>query len=187
MAVEHKTKSPGAVRALAVSADGKQIFSAGADRNIRLWELSMDIGLILVRAFQGGHDGVVTSIALLDPSDPRHVVSGSEGRSGGVWAKGDGGIKVWRASDGKCLLTTTKQTGDITAFHVCVDPGASGAAGEQQDEAAGAIGGVMSASKDGTVVEWAVEWSQDAGGGGGSGGQGHTMQWKAGTLQGKRF
>jgi hypothetical protein len=87
------------------------------------------------------------------------------------------------------LRRYTKQTGDITAFHVCVNPGVSGGGGEKQEGAAGAgaIGGVMSASKDGTVVEWAVEWSQDADGGGGGGGQGHTMQWKAGTLQGKRF
>ena len=90
---------------------------------------------------KGAHDGFVTSIALLpDPGDvtttsstatangernggggghARFVISGSEGKpGGGYFSKGDGGIKVWRVSDGKCVHTASHQTGDITAFHV---------------------------------------------------------------------
>ena len=49
----HHTVSPGAVRALAVTADGARLFTAGADKNIRAWDISHpERGIILLKAFK---------------------------------------------------------------------------------------------------------------------------------------
>jgi WD40 repeat protein len=241
MVVACHTVSPGAVRALAVTADGCRLFTAGADKNIRAWDISRPArGIILLKAFKGGHDGFVTSIALLpSAADPRFVVSGSEvglyklnsvypqlesarfqplnlecdvlvsnftfkfslhryteGKAGGFYMKGDGGIKVWRARDGQCVHTVSHQEGDITAFQVsrhrtrASDTGGSGA-GSSAEAASGSggereVAGVMSASKDGTVVEWRVDWKDTDRRRGGSLGGSHNIKWSTGFLtQGK--
>ena len=170
------TVSPGAVRALVVTSDGSKLFTAGADRNIRAWDISHPAKVILLRAFAGGHDGFVTSVALLpSPDEPRFVVSGSEGRPGGTWVKGDGGVNVWRVSDGRCVQSVTRQTGDITALHVRRE-------GESEwDESLGGDGAaqvaLLSASKDGTVVVWEVGWQgpEDRG-------RSRNIRWSAGFL-----
>lgn len=139
------------------------------------------------------------------------MVSGSEGKSGGFWLKGDGGIKVWRVSDGQCMHTASHQTGDITAFHIRRHPGSvagsrPGASAATYAAAGARVGAgtgssadttsikasslssswrsdeqevsrVMSASKDGTVVEWEVEWREEDLRGGS-----HNLKWSAGFL-----
>ena len=85
MACVNHTRTPAATRALAISLDGCRLFTAGADKNVRAWDTS-DVdgrGFVLLRAFLGGHAGFVASLAIVDPSNPTHVVSGGrETRAG---------------------------------------------------------------------------------------------------------
>ena len=47
-----------------------------------------------------------------------HVVSGCEANPGGFWVKGDGAVKVWRVSDGRCVQTigVPGHAGDVVAI-----------------------------------------------------------------------
>src|SRR5262249_22969172 len=69
-----------AVLAVAVSADGKRLLSAGADRQILLWDLNgrKRIGGPLL-----GHTGAVTGVAV--SPDGRHFVSCGHDRTVRVW------------------------------------------------------------------------------------------------------
>jgi WD40 repeat protein len=160
--VVRETKSGGAIRALAISPDATRWFTAGSEGNVRAWDAS-DLegrGFVLLRAFRGGHQGFVTSLAVLPPQSApesdadksdaaRYVVSGSEGSPGGYWSKGDGAVKVWRVGDGACVCTTpAKQSGDVVA----VRPVASRSV-------------LACAASDGTVAEWDVLWPKRRGAG----------------------
>lgn len=127
------------------------------------------------------------------------MVSGSEGKAGGFWLKGDGGVKVWRVSDGQCVYTASHQTGDITAFQVSrrrrafaglsagvgVGVGVGAGAGSSAEATSTStsrsdepeVSGVMSASKDGTVVEWEIDWTEENFRGGS-----HNIKWSSGFL-----
>ncbi|EEH55484.1 uncharacterized protein MICPUCDRAFT_60210 [Micromonas pusilla CCMP1545] len=180
MRVVHETIAAGAIRAVAITSDGRRLFTAGSDRNVRMWDLpatpaadadadadaagsgsgsvaaggspkTKTPGIVLLKSFAGGHDGFVTSLALVpNARAPTHVVSGSEGIPGGCYlVKGDGGVNVWRVVDGVRVDAATRQTLDITSCHVSADAA-------DPDRAVG----MLSASKDGTVVEWAFDWKR---------------------------
>lgn len=200
----NRTRSPAATRALAVSSDGRRLFTAGADRNVRAWDTS-DVdgrGFVLLRAFLGGHVGFVASLAILDPTNPTHVVSGGEGNPGGFWCKGDGSVKVWRASDGKCLQTINPRDGDgdvvsletrtrtrtrtgttnTSARRVTVggdDEGAEGAEGAVDAK----VTTLVAASSDGTATEFEVV-SEDAASATPRDERGVGFAWNAGFLEG---
>jgi hypothetical protein len=178
--VVRETTSGGAIRALAISPDATRWFTAGSEGNVRAWDAS-DLegrGFVLLRAFRGGHQGFVTSLAIVPPprgpeSDAdanakraaRYVVSGSEGSPGGYWSKGDGAVKVWRVGDGACVCTTpAKQSGDVVA----VRPVASRSV-------------LACAASDGTVAEWDVLWPKRRGAGSAEGDD--DITWERGFLR----
>ena len=180
--VVRETKSGGAIRALAISPDATRWFTAGSEGNVRAWDAS-DLegrGFVLLRAFRGGHQGFVTSLAILPPrsapdesdadADAKgaalYVVSGSEGSPGGYWSKGDGAVKVWRVGDGACVCTTpAKQSGDVVA----VRPVASRSV-------------LACAASDGTVAEWDVLWPKRRGAQGSAEGD-DDITWERGFLR----
>ena len=178
MACVNHTRTPAATRALAISLDGCRLFTAGADKNVRAWDTS-DVdgrGFVLLRAFLGGHAGFVASLAIVDPSNPTHVVSGGEGNPGGFWRTGDGCVKVWRARDGKCLQTVAAHDGDVVSLETRIKPAtrtetrtiASGAGkggdekdvagngGDEKDVAGTTTLTLVAASSDGTVAEFEI-------------------------------
>ena len=181
----------GAIRALCVSArgstDAARVYTAGSDGAVRAWEVSDETGFVLLRTFVGGHDGFgvcVRAVRLPVFSTPffRHdgldaktktarttyedyVVSGCEGNAGGYWVAGDGSPKLWRAADGRCAQTVSKQRGDVTAI-VCfgdknAPDGCVDALHEETRSASKTNGKlfcrVVTASKDGTVAHFDLE------------------------------
>ena len=203
MTCVNRTRSPAATRALAVSSDGRRLFTAGADRNVRAWDTS-DVdgrGFVLLRAFLGGHVGFVTSLAILDPTNPTHVVSGGEGNPGGFWCKGDGSVKVWRARDGKCLQTIAPRggDGDVVSLETRTRTRTRTRTGTTNTSARrGTVGGddtcdeggvdvkvttLVAASSDGTAAEFEVAW-EDAASGTPRDERGVGFAWNAGFLEG---
>lgn len=178
MTCVNHTRSPAATRALALSLDGCRLFTAGADKNVRAWDTS-DVdgrGFVLLRAFLGGHAGFVASLAIVDPSNPTHVVSGGEGNPGGFWRTGDGCVKVWRARDGKCLQTVAAHDGDVVSLETRIKPATrtetrtiasgpgkggdendvAGNGGDEKDVAGTTTLTLVAASSDGTVAEFEI-------------------------------
>ena len=178
MACVNHTRTPAATRALAISLDGCRLFTAGADKNVRAWDTS-DVdgrGFVLLRAFLGGHAGFVASLAIVDPSNPTHVVSGGEGNPGGFWRTGDGCVKVWRARDGKCLQTVAAHDGDVVSLETRIKPATrtetrtiasgpgkggdekdvAGDGGDEEDVAGTTTLTLVAASSDGTVAEFEI-------------------------------
>ena len=168
MACVNHTRTPAATRALAISLDGCRLFTAGADKNVRAWDTS-DVdgrGFVLLRAFLGGHAGFVASLAIVDPSNPTHVVSGGEGNPGGFWRTGDGCVKVWRARDGKCLQTVAAHDGDVVSLETRIKPATRtetrtiasgpGKGGDEKDVAGTTTLTLVAASSDGTVAEFEI-------------------------------
>ena len=155
-------KAPAAVRAVAVSPDASTVFTAGGDRNVHAWtvarghrkECGADVKLVYTRSFAGGHEGFVTALATLGGGNRcDFLLSGSEGGiKGDMWTPGDGGVKVWRVSDGYCTQSadTMRCDGTCTALVVRTD-------------GAGRAIGVLRGGTDGAVVEWAVEWGLGGG------------------------
>ena len=75
------------VRALALSRDGRKIFSGDADNLIRIWDLELGVCLKVLE----GHTGYVESLEL--SNDGRILISGSN----------DYSVRIWDAESGECL------------------------------------------------------------------------------------
>jgi len=109
---------------------------------------------VYTRSFAGDHEGFVTALATLGGGNRcDFLLSGSEGGiKGDMWTPGDGGVKVWRVSDGYCTQSadTMRCDGTCTALVVRTD-------------GAGRAIGVLRGGTDGAVVEWAVEWGLGGG------------------------
>ncbi|MFN5924892.1 MAG: WD40 repeat domain-containing protein, partial [Pseudanabaena sp.] len=101
------------ISTLALSANGRILYSAGADFTIKVWDLgrkdnssqrqSKQIGVIR------GHTQIVTSIAL--SANGRILVSGSRDKT----------IKLWDARSGKELLTLTGHIGYVNSVAITPD------------------------------------------------------------------
>jgi WD40 repeat protein len=69
MASARSVRAPGgAIRALAISGDQNNLFTAGSDGAVRVWDIS-DVatkkeGFVLLRTFVGGHDGFCVSVSV---------------------------------------------------------------------------------------------------------------------------
>ncbi|MFN5139454.1 MAG: WD40 repeat domain-containing protein, partial [Pseudanabaena sp.] len=98
-----------AIATLALSSNGRILYSAGADFTIKVWDLGKDqtqhkqIGAIR------GHSHIVTSIAL--SANGRILVSGSRDKT----------IKLWDARSGKELLTLTGHIGYVNSVAITPD------------------------------------------------------------------
>lgn len=89
----------GAVVALAFSADGKRIASAGADGTIRLWDSASGAALKVAR----GHAGAVNAVAFA--AGGRTLVSAGHDGTVRQWdAKSGAALATWRGP-GKAILT----------------------------------------------------------------------------------
>ena len=82
------------VLSLALSADGKRLFSGSGDNTIKVWDLEAGKETLTLR----GHDSAVTSLALA--ADGKRLFSGSE----------DSTIKVWNLETGKEIRTLRGHT-----------------------------------------------------------------------------
>ena len=98
-----------AIVSLALSANGRILYSAGADFKIKVWDIGKEknqpkqIGVIR------GHDHIVTSIAL--SANGRILASGSRDKT----------IKLWDARSGKQLLTLTGHIGYVNSVAITPD------------------------------------------------------------------
>jgi WD40 repeat protein len=79
----------GAVSSLALSSDGKRLFSGDADKTIKVWDLEAGEEILTLR----GHTNAVTRLAL--SADGKRLCSGSFDKT----------IKVWDLEAGKDTLT----------------------------------------------------------------------------------
>jgi WD40 repeat protein len=99
--VEHK----GEVRALAFSTDGRQLLSAGSDRVIVLWDLTVNKRLKRLV----GHTDRIRAVAF--GPNGRWAVSAGEDRT----------IRLWDLAEGKERRAFTGHTGTITALAISDD------------------------------------------------------------------
>jgi mono/diheme cytochrome c family protein len=95
----------GAIRALAVSPDGKLLASAGADRAVRLWNLANGSEW---RRFEGHTDEV---LCVTFTADGRRLLTGS----------GDRSVRLWNVETGKVLLRLVGHTDAVRALAVSAD------------------------------------------------------------------
>src|SRR4029077_591941 len=94
----------GAVRALAISADGLHVISASFDTSVIRWSLSRNVAEQVMRF----HDGPVNAVALL--KDGRIVTAG-----------GDAHIAIWTAGKQSPDRVLDGHTGPVAALAVSPD------------------------------------------------------------------
>ncbi len=92
-------------QAIAITADGQQVVSAGADQTIRIWALATG----QLRQTLMGHDRAVNCLVITP--DDQSIISGSDDRS----------IKVWRLADGCLLNNLSGQQEPIKAIAISAD------------------------------------------------------------------
>jgi RNA polymerase sigma factor (sigma-70 family) len=98
------THGKGAVTVVAFSPDGKMVATAGADKTIRLWELST--GKAIKKLTVTGEPTALTFTA-----DGKRIVSGS----------GDGSVKAWNAENGELVWNTNALRGEKIAIAASPD------------------------------------------------------------------
>ncbi len=92
----------GAVRAVAISAAGDLVISAGVDRTIRIWDVATgDLLQVLV-----GHDRQINCLALTP--DGRSIITGSDDKT----------VKVWRMTDGSLVNNLFGHNSPILALAI---------------------------------------------------------------------
>jgi WD40 repeat protein len=131
------------VHAVAVSADGKLVATAGFDNTVKIWEVAAD-GTLKEKKTLTGHTGPVYAVAF-DPKDNNKLVSASLDKSSKVWTLADGkavvelkghtdivdtvayspdgkaiatagadkSVRLWNATDGKELKNLGVHTGSV--------------------------------------------------------------------------
>ena len=104
-AVHTLTGHAGAVRAVAVSADGRRAVSGGTDRTVRVWDLEAGTAVHTLT----GHDGSVDAVAV--SADGRRAVSGGY----------DATVRVWDLEAGTAVHTLTGHDGSVWAVAVSAD------------------------------------------------------------------
>jgi len=92
------------VCAVALSADGNMAISS-SDRTLRVWDIAAGKEIRTL----GGHEGLVTAIALAD--DGKTVISGSEDKT----------LKVWNVTTGELLWTFTGHQGSVNVVAIAGD------------------------------------------------------------------
>ena len=95
----------GAVWAVAVTPDGRQVVSSSGDMTLRIWDLGSGA---IVRTL-GEHSDTVTAVAVTP--DGRQVVSGS----------GGGTLRVWDCASGASVCTLSGHTGRVNSVAVTPD------------------------------------------------------------------
>jgi len=106
-----QVNTPAAVNDVALSKDGMQVFTAGADNVIRVWPLPTDAATPVTAAVKEikGHEKPVTSVALITPAGEQ-LLSGSE----------DGTVRVWNLADGK-QIRSMAQGAPVSSVSVSPD------------------------------------------------------------------
>ena len=94
-----------AVTSLALSADGKRLFSGSHDKTIKVWDLEAGKETLTLR----GHTDAVSSLAL--SADGKRLFSGSCDQT----------IKVWDLEAGKETLTLRGHTGGVSSLALSAD------------------------------------------------------------------
>ncbi|OIP70963.1 MAG: myosin kinase [Oscillatoriales cyanobacterium CG2_30_44_21] len=97
-----------AITSLAISPNGKTLYSAGADFKIKVWNLGKDNRANCLGTIHG-HTHIVTAIAL--SANGKLLVSGSRDKT----------VKVWDARSGKQLLTLTGHIGYVNSVALTPD------------------------------------------------------------------
>ena len=90
----------------AISPDGSQLASAGADRLVRVWSLANHTRLFSL----AGHDGKVLSVDF--SMNGAHLASASEDKT----------VRVWSPLTGKALATLRGHTGSVRAVRFTQQP-----------------------------------------------------------------
>jgi hypothetical protein len=92
----------GAVQAVAISAAGDLVISAGVDRTIRIWDVATgDLLQVLV-----GHDRQINCLALTP--DGRSIITGSDDKT----------VKVWRMTDGSLVNSLFGHNSPVLALAI---------------------------------------------------------------------
>lgn len=155
----------GAVNGLALSADGRQIATAGQDRTVGIWDANAGRQIHKLR----GHTDAVLSVAF--SRDGSHVASGSADRTARVWSAASGAaetvlpkesapiLQVAFSPDGQ-LLATSLGDGRIKLWEAATGAALQNLVGHSGPVYSIAFSGdgrlLVSGGRDGTVRVWAV-------------------------------
>jgi WD40 repeat protein len=93
------------VTGLALSADGKRLYSASSDTTIKVWDLDAGKETLTLR----GHTDGVSSLAL--SADGKQLYSASHDKT----------IKVWDLDSGKEILILRGHTGEVSSLALSAD------------------------------------------------------------------